>query len=78
MSPAASPPRTEISEADDAAPHGVAQRVEDAAADILAHRAGIGGAGHVGARHLAAPVDMGAADGKQYLGDFTMLALCLC
>ena len=46
LSPAASPPRTEISDAVDAALHGVAQRVEGAAADILAHRAGVGGARH--------------------------------
>ena len=66
FSPAESAPRTDISDAVDAALHRVAQRIEDAAADILAHPAGIGGAGHERSGHLAAPVDMGAADGKQF------------
>ena len=50
----------------DAALHRVAQRVEGAAADILAHPAGIGRAGRERAGDLTAPVDMGAADGKQF------------
>ncbi len=66
VSPAASPPRTDMQRALRAALDGVAQRVEGAAADILAHRAGVGRAGHEGAGHLAAPVDMGAADGEDF------------
>ena len=66
LSPAESAPRTDISDAVDAALHRVAQRVEGAAADILAHPARVGRAGHEDAGDLAAPVDMGAADGKQF------------
>ena len=65
-SPAASPPRTDSSDARGAAPDRRAQRVEDAAADILAHGARVGRAGNEGAGDLAAPVDMRAADGEKF------------
>ena len=48
----------------DIALHRVAQRVESAAADILAHPARVRRAGHEDRADLAAPVDMSAADGK--------------
>ena len=44
--------------------HRVAERVEDAAADILRKRAGIGRAGLVAPPHAPAPVDMGASYGE--------------